>query len=79
MNFLWRRVKNCDLCCCISKYFCSSSKNIDKCKKGCCKKCQEEQSLFEEDSSEKSRLDEREEAPDIENQESTICDPKDIL
>ena len=79
MNFLWRRVKHCDLCCCISKYFCSSSKNIDKCKKECCKKCQEEQSLIEEDSSEKSRLDEREEAPGIDNQESTICDPKDIF
>ena len=40
-KFLWNRVKNSDLCCCVSKFFCNSSINIDKCKIGCCKKCPE--------------------------------------
>ena len=41
-QFLWRRVKNSDLCCCKSKFYCSSSPNINKCEVDCCGKCKEE-------------------------------------
>ena len=40
--FLWRRVKNSHLCCCKSKYFCSSSTNLNKCVDDCCGKCKDE-------------------------------------
>ena len=41
-EFLWKRVKHSDQCCCVSKFFCTSSKNVDKCKNGCCGKCLED-------------------------------------
>ena len=41
-KFLWRRIKNSHLCCCKSKFYCSSSINLDKCKNDCCGKCKDE-------------------------------------
>ena len=40
-QFLWNQVKNSEKCCCDSRYFCSSSTNLDKCEGKCCRKCQE--------------------------------------
>ena len=40
-TFLWKQIKNSDSCCCKSKFFCSSSQNLEKCVNGCCKKCEE--------------------------------------
>ena len=37
--FLWRQVKYSDLCCCTSKFYCSTSTSLEKCKNGCCGKC----------------------------------------
>ena len=39
LQHLWNLVKNSDLCCCVSKFYCSSSTNLDKCQDGCCGKC----------------------------------------
>ena len=41
------------LCCCVSRFYCTSSKAINKCREGCCEKClevtfQEESSTFSE-------------------------------
>ena len=41
INFLWKTVKWETLCCCVSKYYCTSSTNLDKCSKGCCGRCLE--------------------------------------
>ena len=42
LHFLWRLVKHSDLCCCVSKFYCSTSTDLEKCKQGCCGKCEEE-------------------------------------
>ena len=39
LKYLWKLVKFSDLCCCVSKFFCTSSTNLEKCKEGCCGKC----------------------------------------
>ena len=36
---LWNLIKNSTLCCCVSKFYCSKSTNLDKCIEGCCGKC----------------------------------------
>ena len=41
LKYLWRLVKHSDLCCCVSKFFCSTSTNLEKCRQGCCGKCEE--------------------------------------
>ena len=38
-EYLWKQVRNSDCCCCESKFFCSSSTNMEKCAIGCCLKC----------------------------------------
>ena len=38
-EYLWKQVKHSDCCCCESKFYCSSSKNREKCTTGCCGKC----------------------------------------
>ena len=40
-RFLWNRVKNYPGCCCQSRFFCSSSRTLEKCQTGCCGKCHE--------------------------------------
>ena len=50
IQFLWKQVRNSDLCCCLSKFYCSSSVTLEKCKSGCCGKCNtEEESLTDND------------------------------
>ena len=41
-KFVWNRVRFSDRCCCENALFCSSSTEIEKCKVGCCKKCEED-------------------------------------
>ena len=36
---LWNLIKNSTLCCCVSKFYCSTSTNLEKCNEGCCGKC----------------------------------------
>ena len=40
LQYLWKLVKDSNSCCCISRFFCKSSLDLDKCKVGCCGKCQ---------------------------------------
>ena len=40
--YFWKVVKKSALCCCVSKFFCTSSTNLDKCLDGCCGKCKAE-------------------------------------
>lgn len=47
LRHLWNRVKNCNLCCCHSEFFCSSSPNLEKCHEGCCGKCVKQNSETE--------------------------------
>jgi hypothetical protein len=42
LQFLWSLVKHSGLCCCVSKFFCSTSTDLEKCKQGCCGKCEVE-------------------------------------
>ena len=42
LKYLWNLVKVSNFCCCVSKFFCTSSTNLEKCKKGCCGKCNRE-------------------------------------
>ena len=42
LQFLWILVKHSGLCCCVSKFFCSTSTDLEKCKQGCCGKCEVE-------------------------------------
>ena len=47
--YLWRLIKQSDLCCCVSKFYCSSSTTLEKCEENCCGKCKKDR--FEENSS----------------------------
>ena len=38
-QFLWKQVKSESLCCCESKFYCTSSNTLQKCQTGCCGKC----------------------------------------
>ena len=44
LKYFWEVVKQSDLCCCVSKFYCSSSTTLDKCVEKCCGKCKEENS-----------------------------------
>ena len=44
LKYFWGLVKHSDLCCCVSKFYCSSSTNLEKCVEMCCGKCKEETS-----------------------------------
>ena len=48
LQYLWNLVKNSDICCCVSKFFCTSSTNLDKCRVGCCRKCSYEKNHDEQ-------------------------------
>ena len=37
--FLWKTIKIETLCCCVSKFYCTTSTNLEKCSEGCCRKC----------------------------------------
>ena len=39
LQHMWNVIKNSVLCCCVSKFYCTSSTNLDKCVDGCCGKC----------------------------------------
>ena len=39
LNYLWKIVKDSYNCCCVSKFFCSTSTNLGGCIEGCCGKC----------------------------------------
>ena len=66
-RYLWNRVKHSDLCCCVSRFFCSSSENLHKCKNGCCEKCLEDQDENENYSEEDNSV---EDSPSSDNQSS---------
>ena len=67
-------MKNSGLCCCVSKFFCSTSTDLEKCKEGCCGKCEveivsglessqigtDEMQVFEEEVSENEEEEEEE-------------------
>ena len=55
LEFLWKRVKEETLCCCVSRFYCTSSKTLDKCREGCCGKCAEV--IIQEESSTSSESD----------------------
>ena len=44
LKYFWGLVKHSDLCCCVSKFYCSSSTTLEKCVDMCCGKCKEETS-----------------------------------
>ena len=86
LQFLWRRVKYSDLCCCVSKYYCSTSKSVDKCQEACCGKCNEEESVTEEDGNDGSsfgssdnKSDVSKDAFDTDAQESFVSDHEDVF
>jgi len=84
LQFLWVLVKNSGLCCCVSKFFCSTSTDLEKCKEGCCGKCEvekvpglesnqsgtDEMAVFEEEEEEVSENDEEEEEKVSEDEEN---------
>ena len=39
LQHMWNVIKNSVLCCCVSKFYCTSSTNLEKCVDGCCGKC----------------------------------------
>ena len=72
LQFLWRLVKHSDLCCCVSKFFCSTSTDLEKCQQGCCGKC-EEGKLSSLDSDTDSRTD-ADDTTEDEDEEDTDLD-----
>lgn len=38
-QYLWNIIKQSKLCCCVSKFYCSTSKTLESCPEGCCGKC----------------------------------------
>ena len=50
-TFLWNQIRNERGCCCESKYFCFSSRNLKKCVYGCCGICQERNGNIRNESS----------------------------
>jgi hypothetical protein len=42
LRHLWKIVKCSSLCCCESKFYCSTSTDLEKCREGCCDKCKQE-------------------------------------
>ena len=74
LHFLWRLVKHSDLCCCVSKFYCSTSTDLEKCKQGCCGKCEEEKlSGLDSDLSgtEADEMTENEDEEDIDSEEES--------
>ena len=49
LRYFWGLVKHSDLCCCVSKFYCSSSTSLEKCDEKCCGKCKKE--ISEDDTS----------------------------
>ena len=74
LHFLWRLVKHSDLCCYVSKFYCSTSTDLEKCKQGCCGKCEEEElSGLDSDLSgtEDDEMTENEDEEDIDSEEES--------
>ena len=88
LQFLWILVKNSGLCCCVSKFFCSTSTDLEKCKEGCCGKCEvekvsglessqigtDEMQVFEEEVSENEEEEEEELSENEEEEEEELSE-----
>ena len=50
LTYLWNIIKNSSLCCCVSKFYCTTSTTKEKCQEGCCRKCESNSSEEQSDS-----------------------------
>ena len=55
---LWKLVKQSELCCCVSEFYCTTSTNTEKCEEGCCGKCESSVDEDAENTSESDTLSE---------------------